>query len=76
MMTEANSITWSSYETHKIQIESELRWKIAEVIEQKINRARTIGMSNHFISGLEVCKSAVLGLDDKNEVFPEHPALF
>ena len=68
MMTEANSITWSSYETHKIQIESELRWKIAEVIEQKINRARTIGMSNHFISGLEAVSYTHLTLPTNREV--------
>jgi hypothetical protein len=75
-MTESNSITWSSYDTHKIQIESELRWKIAEVIEQKIDASRTAGISNHFISGLELAKAVVLDLHTKEEIIKEHPELF
>lgn len=75
-MTESNSITWSSYDTHKIQIESELRWKIAEVIEQKIDASRTAGISNHFISGLELARAVVLDLHTKEEITKEHPELF
>lgn len=64
-MTESNSITWSSYEQHKVQIESELRWKIAELIEQKIDTARRDYDSPNFISGLELAKSIVLDLDNR-----------
>ncbi len=75
-MTNTDSITWSSYETHKIQIESELRWKIAEVIEQKIDASRTAGISNYFISGLELGKAIVLDFHTKEKETETHPELF
>jgi len=75
-MTESNSITWSSYDQHKVQIESELRWKIAEVIEQKIDDARRADISNHFISGMELAKAIVLDLHMKESSNSEHEVLF
>lgn len=75
-MTESNSITWSTYEQHKVQIESELRWKIAEVIEQKISGARRDYHSPYFISGLELAKAIVLDLDNKESSNLQHPSLF
>lgn len=75
-MTESNSITWSSYEQHKVQIESELRWKIAEVIEQKIVNARRDYDSPYFVSGLELAKSIVLDLHSKESSNFKHPELF
>lgn len=75
-MTESNSITWSTYEQHKVQIESELRWKIAEVIEQKINAARRDYDSPYLVSGLELAKSIVLDLDNNKSSNLSHPELF
>lgn len=75
-MTNIDSITWSSYETHKIQIESELRWKIAEVIEQTTDASRTAGISNHFISGLELAKAIVLDMHTKEKETEKTPELF
>ena len=75
-MTNIDSITWSSYETHKIQIESELRWKIAEVIEQKIEQARSRGVTNHFISGMELGLAVVLDLHKEGKASEEQPELF
>lgn len=74
-MSNIDSITWSSYDTHKMQIESELRWRIAEVIEQKINLSRTAEISNHFISGLELAKAIVLDLHIKEETVEVYPSL-
>lgn len=75
-MSDFNSITWSTYEQHKVQIESELRWKIAEVIEQKISIARRDYDSPYFISGLELAKSIVLDLYSKESSNLQHPSLF
>lgn len=75
-MTESNSITWSTYEQHKVQIESELRWKIAELIERKIADARRDYDSPFLVSGLELAKAIVLDLDTNKSSNLEHPELF
>jgi hypothetical protein len=75
-MTEINSITWSSYDQHKVQIESELRWKIAEVIEQKIDISRTNEILSDYVLGLQLAKAIVLDLDRPESSNLEHPALF
>lgn len=75
-MTESNSITWSTYEQHKVQIESELRWKIAELIEQKIEASRTNEILNDYVLGLQLAKAIVLDLDTNKSSNLEHPALF
>lgn len=75
-MTESNSITWSSYEQHKVQIESELRWKIAEVIEQKIKESHASEVLNHYVFGLELAKAIVLDFNNKESSNEQHPALF
>lgn len=75
-MTEAHSMTWSTYEQHKVQIESELRCKIAEVIEKKIDDARRDYDSPNFIFGLEFAKAVVLDLHDRKSSNSEHPGLF
>lgn len=75
-MTESNSITWSSYEQHKVQIESELRWKITELIEQKIADARRDYDSPYLVLGLELAKSIVTNLDREKSSNTEQPELF
>lgn len=75
-MTEINSITWSSYDQHKVQIESELRWKIAEVIEQKIDISRTNEILSDYVLGLQLAKAIVLDLDRPEPSNLEHPKLF
>ena len=75
-MSEDTAFTWSSYDQHKVQIESELRWKIAELIEQKIDASRTNEILSDYVLGLQLAKAIVLDLDTNKSSNLEHPELF
>jgi hypothetical protein len=75
-MSDDTAFTWSSYDQHRTRIEYETRHKIAEVIEQKIQQARSRGVTNHFIAGMELGLAVVLNLHKEAEGFEEQPELF
>jgi hypothetical protein len=75
-MSEDTAFTWSSYDQHRMRIEYETRHKIAEVIEQKIEQARSRGVTNHFIAGMELGLAVVLNLHKEAEVSEKQPELF
>ena len=62
-MNESSNISWSSYETVRSEAEYNLRLKLADTIQETIDHCRSQNMSNHFISGLELARGTVLGLD-------------
>ena len=74
-MCDDTAIRWSTYDTHVSEIESRTRHKIAEHIQQKIDAARTAGISNHFISGLELAKATALGFDPSEVSSFDQPTL-
>jgi hypothetical protein len=75
-MSDDTAFTWSSYDQHRTRIEYETRHKIAEVIEQKIDEARSRGVTNHFIAGMELGLAVVLNLHKEAEGSEEQPELF
>jgi hypothetical protein len=75
-MSDDTAFTWSSYDQHRTRIEYETRHKIAEVIEQKIEQARSRGVTNHFISGMELGLAVVLDLHKEGTASEEQPELF
>jgi hypothetical protein len=75
-MSDDTAFTWSSYDQHRTRIEYETRHKIAEVIEQKIDEARSLGVDIHYIFGMELCFDLVLNLDREPKVSKEQPELF
>lgn len=62
-MTESSNISWSSYETIRSEAEYNLRLKLADTIQDTIDRCRSQNMNNHFISGLELARGTVLDLN-------------
>jgi hypothetical protein len=64
------AVTWSNYESHKTEIETNLRHKIYKEIKETIDKAKLQGISNHFISGLEYAQAKVLGFDISEEKEP------
>ena len=75
-MSDDTAFTWSSYDQHRTRIEYETRHKIAEVIEQQIQQARSRGVTNHFIAGMELGLAVVLNLHKEAEGSEEQPELF
>jgi hypothetical protein len=55
------AVTWSSYDTFKIEVETNVRHKIYDEIKEIIEASKLQGISNHFIAGLECAQSKVLG---------------
>jgi hypothetical protein len=62
-MTESSNISWSSYETIRSEAEYNLRLKLADTLQDTIDRCHSQDMSNHFISGLELARGIVLDLN-------------
>lgn len=67
---------WSNFSQDKENIEYETRHKISRLIKENINIASARGLNTHFISGLELANSIVLGFDPDEYVGENHPALF
>jgi hypothetical protein len=62
-MTESSNISWSSYETIRSEAEYNLRLKLADTLQDTIDRCHSQDMNNHFISGLELARGIVLDLN-------------
>lgn len=58
--------TWNNYDSLKNEIESNLKSRIYNDIKEIVDKAKLQGLSNHFISGLELGMSRVLGLEPKD----------
>ena len=67
---------WSIFSQQKENIEYELRHKISEHIQNNINIASERGLNNHFISGLELANSIVIGFDPYENNHNTQPPLF
>jgi hypothetical protein len=64
-MGDDTAVRWSDYESFRSQIEYDTRHKIAAGLEKFIENSKVSGLSNHFISGIELSKGYVLGLVDE-----------
>jgi hypothetical protein len=67
---------WSNFAREKENIEYETRHKISRDIQEKINIASARGINNHFISGLELANSIVIGFDPYEYNQDNQPPLF
>jgi hypothetical protein len=67
---------WSNFFSHKEEIEYEVRHKLSTLIKENIDIASARGVNNHFISGLELANSIVLGFDPHEHVIENQPPLF
>ena len=56
------AVRWSNYESAMTVRDSETKHKVAEEIQEYIDRCRETNQNNHFIAGLELARSIVLGL--------------
>lgn len=66
------AVTWSSYETFKNEIETNVRHKIYDDIKQIVETSKLQDISNHFIAGLECAQAKVLGFSmSEKEPDPE-----
>lgn len=75
MMADAMT-NWSNYEETRERTEYETRHKLSALIQKNIDVASTRGLNNHFISGLELANSIVLGFDPYEPVGENQPSLF
>lgn len=69
-MTESSSVSWSSYETVRSEAEYNLRLKLADSLQDIIDRCNTQNMNNHFISGLELARQTVLDINKTSDNMP------
>lgn len=67
---------WSNFANQKEEIEYEIRHKLSRLIKENIDIASARGINNHFISGLELANSIVLGFDPHEYVGENQPPLF
>lgn len=67
---------WSNFSQDKENHEYETRHKLSRLIQENINTASARGMNTHFISGLELANSIVLGFDPYEDSNNNQPALF
>lgn len=67
---------WSNFSQDKENIEYETRHKISRLIKDNIDIASARGINNHFISGLELANSIVLGFDPYEDNHNTQPSLF
>ena len=65
------AVRWSNYDSHRNQIETDVRHKIYDEIKAIVDRAKLQGISNHFIAGLECAQSKVLGFTAEEEKEPD-----
>ena len=70
------AVTWSSYETFKIEVETNVRHKIYDEIKEIIEASKLQGISNHFIAGLECAQSKVLGFSISEKELDSESVLF
>lgn len=75
MMSDAMT-NWSNYEETRERIQYETRHKLSKLIQENIDVASARGINNHFISGLELANSIVLGFDPYESVGENQPSLF
>jgi hypothetical protein len=64
-MGDDTAVRWSDYESFRSQVEYDTRHKIAAGLEKFIENSRVNGLSNHFVSGIELAKGYALGLVDE-----------
>lgn len=62
-MCDDTAVRWSNYDTHRSQIEYEVRNKIYSDIKAIVDTSKLQGISNHFIAGLECAQAKVLRLE-------------
>jgi hypothetical protein len=67
---------WSNFSQQKENIEYELRHKVSKLIQNNIDIASARGLNNHFISGLELANSIVIGFDPYEDSHNTQPSLF
>lgn len=67
---------WSTYSQDKNNIEYEVRHKLSKLIKENIDISSARGINNHFISGLELANSIVLGFDPHEYIGENQPSLF
>jgi len=67
---------WSNFSTHKEEIEYEMRHKLSTLITKNIETASSRGVNTHFVSGLELANSIVLGFDPYENNHDTQPPLF
>jgi len=67
---------WSNFSTHKEEFEYEIRHKLSALITKNIEIASDRGVNTHFISGLELANSIVLGFDPYENNHDTQPPLF
>ncbi len=60
-MCDDTAVRWSNYDTHRSQIEYEVRNKIYDELKALVETSKLKGISNHFIAGLECAQAQVLG---------------
>lgn len=66
------AVTWSSYETFKTEVETNVRHKIYNEIKEIVEASKLQDISNHFIAGLECAQAKVLGFSmSEKELDPE-----
>jgi hypothetical protein len=70
------AVTWSSYETFKTEIETNVRHKIYDEIKEIIEASKLKNISNHFIAGLECAQSKVLGFSISEKDVDSESVLF
>lgn len=75
-MCDDTAVRWSNYDTHRSQIEYEVRNKIYEDIKAVLETSREKRISNHFIAGLECAQALVLRLDEQEKEPDAESVLF
>lgn len=63
-MGDDTAVRWSDYESFRSQVEYDTRHKIAEGLNSFISNSRARGLSNYFVSGIELAQGYVLGSVD------------
>jgi hypothetical protein len=69
-MSDEPAVYWSNYEQFREQASYDTRYKIADQVQETIDRCIERGLNNHFIAGLELAKGIVLGLTKDGEETP------
>jgi hypothetical protein len=69
-MCDDTAVRWSNYDTHRSQIEYEVRNKIYSDIKAIVDTSKLQGISNHFIAGLECAQAQVLRFETQ-EIEPD-----
>jgi hypothetical protein len=70
------AVRWSNYDTHRSQIEYEVRNKIYDDIKAIVETSKLQGISDHFIAGLECAQAQVLRSEPKESEQDVESVLF